>query len=167
MGRSGDLQSEVLAVRCFLLLICLLSMSGPGFSQAVAQFRGPDRNGVFPETGLLKSWPESGPGLLWSREGLDKGFASPSVTDSAIYLGGRDGDDEYLTVFGEYIIKPQIFEYLEENINNNLREHGEFQLTSALDRLRQEDGFQGLILNGQRFDIGIPEHFLETLARFS
>ncbi len=75
--------------------------------------------------------------------------------------------DEYLTVFGEYIIKPQIFDYLEENINNNVREHGEFQLTSALDRLRQEDGFQGLVIDGQRFDIGLPEHYLETLAKFS
>lgn len=74
--------------------------------------------------------------------------------------------DEYLTVFGEYIIKPQIFDYLEENINNNVREHGEFQLTSALDRLRQEDGFQGLIIDGQRFDIGLPEHYLETLTRY-
>ncbi len=75
-------------------------------------------------------------------------------------------EGEFLTVFGEYIIKPQIFDYLEENINNNVREHGEFQLTSALDRLRQEDGFQGLIIDGQRFDIGLPEHYLETLAKF-
>ena len=75
-------------------------------------------------------------------------------------------ESEFLTVFGEYIIKPQIFDYLEENINNNVREHGEFQLTSALDRLRQEDGFQGLIIDGQRFDIGLPEHYLETLAKF-
>ena len=76
-------------------------------------------------------------------------------------------EGEYLTVFGEYIIKPQIFDYLEENIKNNVREHGEFQLTSALDRLRQEDGFQGLIIDGQRFDIGRPEHYLETLGKFS
>jgi UTP-glucose-1-phosphate uridylyltransferase/mevalonate kinase len=74
---------------------------------------------------------------------------------------------EYLTVFGEYIIKPQIFDYLEENINNNVREHGEFQLTSALDRLRQEEGFMGLVIDGQRFDIGMPEHYLETLAKFT
>ncbi len=75
--------------------------------------------------------------------------------------------NEYLTVFGEYIIKPQIFDYLEDNINHNVREHGEFQLTSALDRLRKEDGFQGLVIDGQRFDIGLPEHYLDTLNRFS
>lgn len=75
--------------------------------------------------------------------------------------------DEYLTVFGQYIIKPKIFEYLEEHIRNNVRERGEFQLTSALDRLRREDGFLGVIIDGQRYDIGLPEHYLETLVAFS
>ena len=76
-------------------------------------------------------------------------------------------EDEYLTVFGQYIIKPQIFDYLEEHIENNVRERGEFQLTSALDRLRQEDGFLGLIVDGRRYDIGLPEYYLETLRAFS
>lgn len=75
-------------------------------------------------------------------------------------------EGEYLTVFGQYIIKPQIFDYLEEHIANNVRERGEFQLTSALDRLRQEDGFLGLIVEGQRYDIGLPDSYLETLRRF-
>jgi UTP-glucose-1-phosphate uridylyltransferase/mevalonate kinase len=75
-------------------------------------------------------------------------------------------EDEYLTVFGQYIIKPQIFDYLEEHIANNVRERGEFQLTSALDRLRKEDGFLGLIVDGQRYDIGLPEYYLETLQTF-
>jgi len=74
--------------------------------------------------------------------------------------------DEYLTVFGQYVIKPQLFDYLEEHIKNNVRERGEFQLTSALDRLRQEDGFLGLIIDGQRYDIGLPEYYLETLRTF-
>ena len=75
-------------------------------------------------------------------------------------------EDEYLTVFGQYIIRPQIFDYLEEHITNNVRERGEFQLTSALDRLRQEDGFMGLLLEGQRYDIGLPGFYLETLQAF-
>jgi UTP-glucose-1-phosphate uridylyltransferase/mevalonate kinase len=76
-------------------------------------------------------------------------------------------EDEYLTVFGLYIIKPQIFGYLEEHIANNVRDRGEFQLTSALDRLRQEDGFLGLIMEGRRFDIGLPQYYLETLQAFA
>ncbi|MFL7793973.1 MAG: sugar phosphate nucleotidyltransferase, partial [Anaerolineae bacterium] len=74
--------------------------------------------------------------------------------------------DEYLTVFGQYIIRPQIFDYIEEHIQHNVRERGEFQLTSTLDRVRQEDGFLGLIVDGQRFDIGLPEYYLATLKAF-
>ena len=75
-------------------------------------------------------------------------------------------DDEYLTVFGLYVIKPQLFDYLEEHIAHNVRERGEFQLTSALDRLRQEDGFLGLVMEGRRYDIGLPEYYLDTLQTF-
>jgi len=75
-------------------------------------------------------------------------------------------EGEYLTVFGQYVIKPEIFEILAENIANNVRERGEFQLTSALDRLRRTDGFMGLVMDGTRFDIGLPDSYLETLRAF-
>ncbi len=76
-------------------------------------------------------------------------------------------DGQYLTVFGQYVITPLVFTYLEEHIRHNVRERGEFQLTSALERLRQEDGFLGLIVDGQHFDIGLPSYYLDTLASFS
>lgn len=75
-------------------------------------------------------------------------------------------ENEYLTVFGQYVIKPELFDLLETNIKNNVRERGEFQLTSALDKLRQIDGFNGLVVDGRRFDIGIPEYYLDTLQAF-
>ena len=75
-------------------------------------------------------------------------------------------EGEYLTLFGQYIVKPKLFDYLKEHIENNVREHGEFQLTSTLDRLRQEDGFMGLVIDGKRFDIGRPDEYLETLIAF-
>jgi UTP-glucose-1-phosphate uridylyltransferase/mevalonate kinase len=76
-------------------------------------------------------------------------------------------ENSYLTVFGQYIIKPRLFDFLREHIENNVRERGEFQLTSALDRLRQEEGFLGLMVEGKRFDIGLPEYYLETLRTFN
>ncbi len=75
-------------------------------------------------------------------------------------------DDLFLSVFGIYVLKPKIFEYLEENITHNIREEGEFQLTSCLDRLRKEDGFTGMVVNGRRFDIGIPEAYRQTVIDF-
>jgi UTP-glucose-1-phosphate uridylyltransferase/mevalonate kinase len=75
-------------------------------------------------------------------------------------------ENEYLTIFGQYIIQSNIFTYLEEHIRNNVRERGEFQLTSALERLRKDEGFQGLVIDGVRFDIGLPEYYLDTLQNF-
>lgn len=69
------------------------------------------------------------------------------------------GEDEYLRVSGQYVLKPQIFEYLAENISHNVRERGEFQLTSCLDRLRREDGFLGYLVQGRSSDIGFPEKY--------
>jgi UTP-glucose-1-phosphate uridylyltransferase/mevalonate kinase len=79
-------------------------------------------------------------------------------------MGLNEG--EYLTVFGQYILNPEVFDYLEEHIKNNVRERGEFQLTSALDRLRQSHGFMGLVIEGRRFDIGLPDYYLKTLQDF-
>jgi UTP--glucose-1-phosphate uridylyltransferase len=75
-------------------------------------------------------------------------------------------DDTFLTVFGLYILKPQIFHLLEENIRNNIRERGEFQLTSCLDELRKLDGFVGCVVKGRRFDIGLPDVYRQTLIDF-
>lgn len=76
-------------------------------------------------------------------------------------------DDQYCTVFGQYVLSSRIFEYLEEHITNNIREKGEFQLTSCLDRLRREEGFMGYLVQGKRFDIGIPQAYLESLTEFA
>jgi UTP--glucose-1-phosphate uridylyltransferase len=80
-------------------------------------------------------------------------------------VGGVD-DGFYLALFGQYILKPDIFKYLEETITHNLREKGEFQLTSCLDRLRQEDGFSGYIVNGRRFDVGVPDAYRQAILDY-
>jgi UTP-glucose-1-phosphate uridylyltransferase/mevalonate kinase len=76
-----------------------------------------------------------------------------------------DGMEEnlYLTLSGQYILSPKLFEYIEENIRHNVRERGEYQLTSCLDRVRQEEGLTGYVIKGKRFDIGMPEGYLKTL----
>ena len=76
------------------------------------------------------------------------------------------GDDEFLTVFGQYVLSPKVFDYLEEHIRLNIRERGEFQLTSCLDRLRQEEGFTACMVKGRRFDIGSPEAYRQTIIDF-
>lgn len=74
--------------------------------------------------------------------------------------------DQFLTVFGQYVLEPRVFELLAHNIEHNVREAGEFQLTSCLDRLRQEAGFVGYLVQGRRFDIGLPDAYRQTMLDF-
>ena len=74
--------------------------------------------------------------------------------------------DLFLAVFGMYVLEPQIFDYLAENINNNIREKGEFQLTSCLDKLRQNEGITGYLVKGKYFDTGMPEFYRQTMIDF-
>jgi outer membrane protein assembly factor BamB len=57
-------------------------------------FRGPNRDGICTETGLLKAWPKDGPPLVWTAKNLGLGFGTPSISDGKIYgVGHRDGKD--------------------------------------------------------------------------
>jgi outer membrane protein assembly factor BamB len=62
-------------------------------------WRGPGRSGVYNEKGLMKSWPASGPALLWETTGLGTGYSSPTVTDDAIYTTGTRDEKEFLISF--------------------------------------------------------------------
>ncbi|MEL7060935.1 MAG: PQQ-binding-like beta-propeller repeat protein [Acidobacteriota bacterium] len=53
------------------------------------QFRGLERDGVFPADGLLESWPADGPPMLWATSGLGDGYASISVTADRIFTTGK------------------------------------------------------------------------------
>jgi UTP--glucose-1-phosphate uridylyltransferase len=69
----------------------------------------------------------------------------------------------YLTHFGIYVFGPRIFDSLEHNIRNNLRDKGEIQLTAAQEHLRQQtDKYWCVISQGQRYDTGIPYGLMET-----
>jgi outer membrane protein assembly factor BamB len=57
-------------------------------AQDVAQWRGPDRTGIYNEKGLLKIWPENGPKLIWHFEGLGEGHSSAAVTATGIFTSG-------------------------------------------------------------------------------
>jgi len=55
------------------------------------QWRGENRDGKYNEKNLLKTWPEEGPGILWSTEDLGSGYGSPIITNNELYvLATRD-----------------------------------------------------------------------------
>ncbi|HEY9803480.1 MAG TPA: UTP--glucose-1-phosphate uridylyltransferase [Leptolyngbyaceae cyanobacterium] len=75
-------------------------------------------------------------------------------------------EDEFLCIFGLYIITPRIFDFLEESINKNLRTYGEFQVTTCLDKLCQAEGMTGYVVKGKCFDTGLPDTYRQTLIDF-
>lgn len=78
---------------CLLLVVCapLLAASGDW-----PQWRGPNRDAVSTETGLLKEWDSSGPPLEWKSGGLGRGYSSVALADGRIYTMGDRGNQQYL-----------------------------------------------------------------------
>src|SRR5665647_105966 len=80
----------------------ILSLFFIGASSAIIycqlyEWRGPDRTGIYNETGLLKKWPVGGPKLLWESGKMGDGYSSATVTDDAIYVTGRKESSDVLT----------------------------------------------------------------------
>jgi outer membrane protein assembly factor BamB len=67
------------------ILIVLFSLN---VTAQDAQWRGPHRNGVFPDKGLMKVWPENGPELLYMTKGIGKGNSSAVGTEEAVFVTG-------------------------------------------------------------------------------
>jgi outer membrane protein assembly factor BamB len=78
-----------------LLIIALFVCFGL-FAQDFAEWRGPQRTGIYNETNLLKSWPENGPDMLWHIDSIPNGYASVSVANNTIYTTGRIDSTDYL-----------------------------------------------------------------------
>lgn len=73
---------------------------------------------------------------------------------------------QYYAVFGQYVLTPAVFAELENNIRNNYMTGGEFQLTDALDQVREKYGLYGYKPNGKSFDLGLPEAYRQTMWVF-
>jgi outer membrane protein assembly factor BamB len=61
------------------------------------QWRGPRRDGISQEKGLLKEWPKGGPKLIWQLKDIGDGYGAPSVAGARLYLVSNRGlDDEFV-----------------------------------------------------------------------
>jgi outer membrane protein assembly factor BamB len=61
------------------------------------QWRGPHRDGISQETGLLKEWPKDGPKLLWENKDIGSGYSTPAVAGDRLFVISNKGvDDEYV-----------------------------------------------------------------------
>jgi len=88
-------------LKTFLLLSAGLALFSCAAGQGpITQFGGPNRNGIYPGTGLLDSWPEDGPELAGCFTGMGEGYGSPAVTVNGIYIAGMLDTTGYVFHFG-------------------------------------------------------------------
>lgn len=88
-----------------ILLLAIFMLAG-SVHQAIAQaganwpqWRGPNRDGISKETGLLKQWPADGPPLVWKASGAGGGYSSFSVANGKLYTMGLRGNREFVIAF--------------------------------------------------------------------
>jgi outer membrane protein assembly factor BamB len=85
-----------------LALVALLCVAGQVMAQANAnwpQWRGPNRDGISNESGLLKQWPADGPPLAWKAKGAGNGYSSLVISNGKLYTMGLRGDREVIVAF--------------------------------------------------------------------
>ncbi len=77
-----------------LLAVCLAALLGPAGAADWPQWRGPNRNDISPETGLLKTWSRDGPPLLWTATDAGIGYSAPAIVGKRLYSIGDFGKSE-------------------------------------------------------------------------
>jgi hypothetical protein len=99
----------------FQLALCvgIAVISAAAQAADFPQWRGPNRDGISPEKGLLQEWPEGGPKLLWQKNELGEGYSTPAIAGGRIFLISNTGlDDEYVQALelknGERIWKTKL-----------------------------------------------------------
>jgi outer membrane protein assembly factor BamB len=76
-----------------LLIACLALLGAERvFAADWPQWRGPQRDGISRETGLLKEWPAEGPKLLWQAKDIGHGYSTPAVVGERLYLLSNRGE---------------------------------------------------------------------------
>ena len=63
------------------------------------QWRGPNRDGISTETGLLTSWPKSGPPVIWKTTGLGVGYSSLAIVNGRFYTQGQRAKQQFVSAF--------------------------------------------------------------------
>ena len=98
-------------------------------------------------------------------------YEKPTSNYAEEFLGVRNsmGNREYCSVFGQYILTPEVFQQLADDIKKADEEGTtrEIELTSALEAVRSRVGMIGVRLYSQRFDMGNPAALVDTVAKFS
>ncbi|MHC4227098.1 MAG: outer membrane protein assembly factor BamB family protein, partial [Planctomycetota bacterium] len=89
MCKSQALSRKGISAVVIGTLIAMSSAHATAHGLSWPQFHGPNRDNISAETGLLKKWPDEGPTLIWTANGLGHGFSSLSIAAGRIYTAGN------------------------------------------------------------------------------
>lgn len=93
------------------LIIIVFLYSCTNKAIKISEWRGPNRSGVYNETGLLNQWPDDGPELLWKIDSTGRGYGSPVIYENRIFVNGEIDSIAYLFCYdneGKLIWKSDI-----------------------------------------------------------
>ena len=103
---------------------------------------------------------------------VDTMMEKPKSSYAEDFLGVRNknGEKEYYSVFGQYILTPEVFAQLHEDIMQKEMEGDhvtEIELTSALEAVRKRSGMMGYRLKGRMYDMGNPEALRRCVEEYA
>ena len=81
----------IILISGLILSLCPTNICNTASAADWPQYLGPDRNGTSPETGILRSWPDDGPEVLWTVD-VGRGFGGTVIKDGKVYLLDRDDE---------------------------------------------------------------------------
>ncbi|MBL8172002.1 MAG: PQQ-like beta-propeller repeat protein [Acidobacteria bacterium] len=84
--------NRLLIIFLTLLLAAVSTGAPPPSITDWPQWRGPERNGLSKDTGLLKQWPATGPSVVWKADGLGEGYGSLALKGDRIFVQGTKGE---------------------------------------------------------------------------
>ena len=129
MSQPIQLRHSTFLVRYSVIVfsLCSLCLCGEALSLSAAdwpQFLGRDRNGISGETGLLTTWPESGPPNLWEKS-IGEGYSGPVVAGNKLILFHRVDNQEVVECLEAATGKGQWkFAYATEYVDNFAKGNG-------------------------------------------
>ena len=99
---------------------------------------------------------------------VDSMVEKPTDDFACEYLGVYDcrRQKKYYKTFGQYVLTKEVYEELEREIVEDQKQRGEFQLTTALDAMRNTVGLYAFLPQGRSFDLGLPEAYRRTVWEY-
>ncbi len=93
------MKNNILRIWAVLFMVIALAACSSQEDQNIqdqSEWRGPNRDGIYPDKDLLEEWPEEGPALRWKFSELGLGFSSPVFVDDKLFINGTIDSVSYL-----------------------------------------------------------------------